>query len=293
MKSRAVMVLAAIFVLFSGRPATIEAARPWWLPAGMSSANVIGAWQAIGAANLTTSYTDLTGHGHTLTPGNMEPTITANGWKFEMAYEYMQWLDTGVVPAPNNWSMFGVVRNGFSTTVGGVFATTEAWAISLENGTDYQEHARNYNNSTSIYGASTVIGLVGGTAYWNGFIDGGMDTLTETVVNPLFIGAANAGGDGILTCECEIGAFVVFDTALTRQQVFELTKAMIMLPEPMPGPGPRTEYQVDLPNGGIGVVDMTATAGQLFVSFLLLGLIAVNVFSLLKEFSYRSSSGIN
>lgn len=84
----------------------------WWLPAGVSTGDVLGAYQA-NAASYAASKVNLANPGtNDLTSAVLKPTWSAAGWVFEG-----QALDTGIV-LPNNqsWTMF--IRATFLNLIG-------------------------------------------------------------------------------------------------------------------------------------------------------------------------------
>ena len=79
---------------------------PWYLSGGVSRANCLAAYQAIGAASLAESYVNLVNPGTYDLSGGTAPTWAAeSGWTFNGADQYKT---TGIDPAANatqTWSM--------------------------------------------------------------------------------------------------------------------------------------------------------------------------------------------
>lgn len=273
----------AIFIILMGVVMTADAQSPWqWWRLG--AVVPVAAWQAIGVDSLESTYVDLTGNGHTLTPGLIEPTL-ANGWEFH-SQDNLEWLDTGIVPA-DDYSIFALVDEGFGLTVMGEAGDM---IVSLGNGVDLFEHERAYGNVDSqfSYGANGVIGLAGGQPYWNGIPDGRLVSYGEH--QSLFIGGTNYNGESVLVCTCVVQAAVIFDRTLSRPQVAQLVKQMSYLPDTPPREGgDAMAYSVDLPSGQTGSVLMSATAGDVFVIGIVGVLLAVAAFQELRTIAHVSS----
>lgn len=83
-------------------------AVPWYLPDGITAANCVAAYQAVGATSYAASKLNLNSLGtHALTDGAAYPTWDANGWTFDGT----QYLVTDITPPRDQtWTVVVLFR---------------------------------------------------------------------------------------------------------------------------------------------------------------------------------------
>jgi len=204
---------------------------PWYLPAGVSAVNCIGAFKAIGVADIATSYINL------ITPGTNDlivsatgdaPTFdTSYGWAFNGSSNL---LETQIVPTSQNYSM--MIRFSDSEDV--------TWqAIIGQNTTNanfsiYPQSAANavnyYNGGTlqiATRVATGILGVAGNKGYRNGNAEAGeIADWAAANTKKIHIGSSSASQFGPA---CKIQAVVIFNTTLTPTQMMGLYTAMAAL----------------------------------------------------------------
>lgn len=191
----------------------------WWLPAGVSTGDVLGAYQA-NAARYAASKVNLANPGtNDLTSAVLNPTWSAAGWVFEG-----QALDTGIV-LPNNqsWTMF--IRATFLNLIGTVapFAGILIPALMIASyDNTYNEF---YSQSTATGGASVsspfCLVIAGRECYVN---------TTNVATLAVASGSANVLscylGDSNppqgTTASLTVTHFALYNVALTAPQVSHL-----------------------------------------------------------------------
>lgn len=206
------------------------AASSWWLPAGVSAANCIAAYRAIGAASLAASYVNLANPGtYDAAPGSAPSFNAADGWTFNGSSNY---LDTGITPVNNQtWSAF--VR--FSDLTGSFHITlfgrvqTPRFAVnsSLAGSTvTYQ------NGSYAAAGGeirSGVLGVAGVKGYRDGS-DAGVTIGSSGGSFSATILIGQSGESGYeFWCNGKIQAIAIYDATLDATQAGLLTTAMAAL----------------------------------------------------------------
>ncbi len=209
-------------------------AIPWYRAGGIPAANCIAAYQAIGAADIATSYINQANPGTYNLTASAAPTFAAEtGWTFNGS---SQFLKTGITPGNAQvWSM--LVR--FSNVTGATgymcgYYNSAAVAFMLcpnRNGNRSYWNGTAPLTKTGLTSESGVMGVVSGTGYLNGVSEGGI-TLAAATEEKIYIGAANGQvpPTPFTYCACVIQAFALYDCVLTTAQALALSNAMAALP---------------------------------------------------------------
>lgn len=206
-----------------------QASGGWWDLNGTIT-SCVAAYQAVGAASLAASYSNL------LNPGTNDLTTTAaptwnttDGWIFNGS----KYLDTAIVPATANWSMIVRFSNGSAGTYTavGMNAETPNNRFYLRPQHNSSSHIYGYgSNANIVTGALTsgVMALAGVKSYINGSPEAADGTGTWNAGTNLsvYIGGArtNGGlGNGYIGY---IQAVAIYNAQISAEQVALLTTAM-------------------------------------------------------------------
>jgi hypothetical protein len=148
---------------------------PWYLAGGVSAANCLAAYQAIGAADLAASKVNLVTPGTYNLSAGVDPAFdTAIGWTFNGTD---QTLNTGIDPAANaTQNMSIIVRYSNCTSAGGFIAGGTNFAGSYFTIAVRTTPLRRYYNgglftSAAAFSDNGVICLAGLNGYFNGVVD--------------------------------------------------------------------------------------------------------------------------
>jgi hypothetical protein len=207
------------------------AAVPWYLSGGVLAANCVGAYQAIGAANIGASYSNLANPGtHDLTT-TAAPTFAAEtGWEFDGATTY---LETGIIPLGNQaQSMFCRFSDlSGNNCVCGLYEGAGKFYLGpnvsshfyLCNGVTESEHAP--------YLTTGVVGFGGLTVYRNGVVDGAdLGAESPAYGISINIGRRNKVGGGPDNYTVgKIQAVAIYNVAVTQAQALAISSAMTNL----------------------------------------------------------------
>lgn len=208
----------------------------WWLAGGIDSANVVAAYQAIGAESYAASLVNLANPGtYDLTDGANYPTWNAEtGWQTTNANQF---LNTGYVPNFNvPHSMF--VR--FSdNTAGTNFALAgvckDGWYFILQ-GRRTDGKVGYWNGQDLLISpalSAGVIGISDRSAFRNGVKELGTIPTAKVPINnnPILVFRYSIG----ISLLAKIQAIAIYDVALTDAQATAVTEAMNALgEEPQP-----------------------------------------------------------
>lgn len=196
----------------------------WWMAAG------IVPWQAQsaeGAADLASSYIDLTGNANHLSAVAVPDWDAVNGWKFDGTMA----LDTGFIPQ-NNQTQTVIIK--YSTYPGGA-APAGLFGLSyggLSNRFAIELSLNYWNGgfvNRPMAPASAIIGVAGNQGYLNGVADGGAIGAWGATVpaHTCYIGAVRViGGLPWTMGQMYVQKHVIFDVALTAPQIAAMVAAM-------------------------------------------------------------------
>jgi len=198
----------------------------WWEVAGKTC---IAAWAAKGAASQAASYTDLSGNGNTLTTSSAPSWNSTDGWDFTT---HSQWLDTGIAPQDDNYSilvrwsnlggegnyyLFGRYADG-NLTYFAVKPSDWGWS------TYFYAGATGYHATAAVTGG--VTGFAAKDAYHNGSNVGTMAAGSNTDFTlSVYIGNLHYGG-ATLGIIGEIQAVAIYSDTLASGDITTLTSAM-------------------------------------------------------------------
>ena len=203
----------------------------WYLPAGVSAANCVGAFQAIGAADLATSYVNLitpgTGNLIVSATGDAPTFDTSYGWAFNGTSNL---LETQIVPNNQNWSMmirFSESENVTWQAIIGINTTNANFSIFPQAAANTVNY---YNGGTiqiATRVATGVLGIAGNKGYRNGNVEAGdMSDWTAANTKKIHIGSSGAS---VFGPSCKIQAVAIFNTTLTPTQMMALYTSMAAL----------------------------------------------------------------
>lgn len=209
------------------------AAVPWYLAGGVALANVVAAYQPIGAASLAASYSNLANPGtNDAAPGVAPTWASATGWTFNGSTQY---LTSGIAPA-----------SGYSVVIrisGGPTSGNNQYALASYDGTGntyFRIILRDagrciYNNGnttlvdTEAAQAAGVWGMTPTDAYRDGTSQGSLGGWSGTNTRPIYIGARNLAGTADAFTAFNCLAYALYNTALTGAQVAAITTAAAAL----------------------------------------------------------------
>jgi hypothetical protein len=205
-----------------------SAAIPWYLQGGVAATNCLAAYQAIGAASLAASYTNLANPGtYDLSGGTAPDWAGGTGWTFNGSSQYK---DTGINPAANatqGWSIIcrysgvtatgGIMIGGYATGYFGL--TTRTMPMRRY----YNPNVVSYTGVLESYGVMCVAGL-------NGYFDGVLETGSPFAWADFDCGSIQLGMVNNLWWAGSIQAAAIYDTVLSAAQVLAISNAMEQLP---------------------------------------------------------------
>jgi hypothetical protein len=208
---------------------------PWYLKGGVAKSNCLAAYQALGAADLATSFINLANPGTYDLTGGVDPDFDIEkGWTFDGATQYKI---TGIDPDPNatqNWSAIMRFSNVVANT-GLAFGATNGEGLYFSIAPNRSTYRRYYQPGVNNGGAaaeSGVIAVAGLYGYYNGVADTGILTWADCNIPNFFIGGINFGGSLYLPFSGIIEAIAFYNTVLTATQVLAISNAMAALPDP-------------------------------------------------------------
>jgi hypothetical protein len=197
----------------------------WWLAGGIDPANVVVAYQPMGADDLSDSYINLANPGTNNAAPGVAPTWDAtNGWIFN-GY---QWLDTGI-SATSSYSALMKFSNKTVAPWDGLFGFVDTSALAgfaIQTAPSlYYLYAGSYASSTHS-DSEGVIGISNRILYFDGYADSLQTVDTSYTPDTIYIGALHSNGiaGNFSTVDCQ--AFAIYSTALTAEQVLAVANAM-------------------------------------------------------------------
>ncbi len=199
----------------------------WWDPDN-ESLSVWGAWKAIGAESYAASLVDLSGNGNNLTEGNPVTWSTDNGWKFYYTDTVPGYFTTTFVP-DSDQSQTGI----YYSVAGASGSTYREWGIS-ETGAGnfgtgkYGSSDFWYNGgSYSLSVTHSVKAIAGNKTYGNGeYLSTVSSSYSSTPSLAAYVGACNTDGTATFGGRRYGKALVLYDTALSDEQVRKISQAM-------------------------------------------------------------------
>lgn len=209
----------------------------WWTSGGISSADVIAAWQPKGAAGLAASYSNLNNPGtNDATVGNAPNFNTSTGWEFVSANS--DYLNTNVIPAANMTVIVRVSGIVFATVqersaIGHLLSTTVRIGLqpttSLGGGerSRYQNAGSYENTSNGV--SSGVMCVAGQNAYEDGVSVGTTsDAWSGTATTTMLLGARRREDTMAidLYSDLTIAAVAIYSRVLNSTEVAAVTTAM-------------------------------------------------------------------
>jgi len=207
-------------------------ANPWWDPLGEGLC-IWAAYQPKGAADLASSYVDLSGNGNNAGVGVAPTWDIVNGWKFDGLTQYL----TTIFLPQNDQSQTILVQytnlsNAALRNLFGMRGTTggDTYFSCRAQGGGW----RYYGNGAerAIAGVTPLAGNLGVSGN-QGFLNGASDGLaigiwTGAGDRVVFIGANNLGVPWD-RCALYCQAFALYDCTLTAPQVLSVSNAMSLL----------------------------------------------------------------
>lgn len=220
--------LLGYYTMAGGEAAPI----PWYLSGGVSAANCVAAYQPKGAASYAASKINLAKPGtYDAVKVTNDPVLnTLDGW-----YGFNP-LSTGITPKNDQtWSM--IIKFSGATEINDALAGSDN---TLGEGKFYL-YPRRAADDDRLYGnggfsalgsrvADGVMAISGNKCYYNGDLDGTVDTAWDVGARSILIGAKNidAGTDGITANNEFVGfiqAIAIYDIPIDAY-VSALTTAM-------------------------------------------------------------------
>ena len=203
------------------------AAGNWWDPNG-ESLDVWAAYQPKGAADLATSYTDLSGNSHDAGLGVAPDWDLTNGWKFNGSTHY---LTTAFVPSTDQ-SQCAIVQFTNLTNTGALFGYVAGSSMSFGIRPNTGGDKVHYTNGLGCLVAPALsagnLAVSGTQAYRNGVPEGDPIGIDPDNAGPIYIGARNQGIP-YWFCAAYIQALALYGSVLTQAQVQAVQTAMAAL----------------------------------------------------------------
>ncbi|MEI6462091.1 MAG: LamG-like jellyroll fold domain-containing protein [bacterium] len=204
----------------------------WYLQGGVATANVLAAYQAQGVSSQANSYVNLANPGtYDLTAGVAPAWASNTGWTFNGTSQY---LKNGLTLASNYTVIYQFVSgsqgSSYRQAFGYYTSGTDQYILSPTHQTGGNQHlfaagSGGYTASPAL--SSGVIAAAGTQFYLNGAAEGSAITPGGTVGTEGYIGAVRGvGGFSVNNWTGSIGAFVIYNTTLTAQQVAAVSAAM-------------------------------------------------------------------
>jgi hypothetical protein len=196
----------------------------WWLAGGITPANCLAAYQPVGADSLAASYINLANPGTNNAAPGVAPDWTAQkGWIGDGSTQY---LLTGIVPAPPNFTM--IVRYWFESS-------SQMIMGSFNNGSTYYvltiqtNYIYGANNNVTAVQTRGVLAIAGTNGYKNGELDTALTANWSGTGTQLEIfGYRNVNNPASLM-KGTIQAVAIYNTILTEEQIEAVSRAMLQL----------------------------------------------------------------
>lgn len=205
----------------------------WWRGGSVISADVVGAYQAIGARSLVDSKINRNDPGtNNITLGNNPAFAEATGWTFNGIND---WLSANLIPS-SDWTI--IVRfltpNG-SCGIVGSRAVNADYSLEAAMGVPFSGVLRSrWGNGSQDTGALFagedvhVNALAGNTPYFDGVAQTPVGGAFAGVADPIYFGAHNNGGPGNYFTS-QIHAIAVYNRTLTAVEAAGVTSKMAAL----------------------------------------------------------------
>lgn len=217
---------------------TSGANRPWYIPPGVGTGDIIALYTPYGASSLSASYSRVAGSGGNASVdpaivGGVAPTFdTSKGWLFDGSSQYIL---TGIVPDESTTVIVGYndwVTTGSPTyegLIGSQSGSGGDWYFF--NGTDlkgYLTAYTAYNTETSPTNSPPGFGAVAlspGKAYYNGELKADASVIAATISRGLSVGAVDRGGLRDYFTSVSIGWIAAYSKILTQSQIADICAA--------------------------------------------------------------------
>ena len=207
---------------------------PWYLSGGITPANCIAAYQAIGAETIFAAYTNL------INPGTYDCATTASSIKtpaFDTSYGWSfngtdQAIHTGIV-SPNDQSFSVIVRfsdqtgTGDKAVIGALNSAANTGTSIIADKTDKVRYRSGAYLDIATKVTTGVLAIAGNVAYRNGVAETGTITAgAAATLGYLTIGGTSYANNYTWFCNVKVQALAYYDTVLTAPQVAAVTAAM-------------------------------------------------------------------
>jgi hypothetical protein len=201
---------------------------PWYLAGGVAAANCVAAYQPIGAANLAASYVNLANPGtYNAAPGVAPAWNTTDGWIGNAS----GYLETGIIPSSNTWSMIARYKNGsavalnFQTCIGQINGAANRCYLVQQSGAGFA-----YGNGGNLFYApattSGVMALAAQNAYLDGINVGTIPSGSATFLELYILARNSSGAPDLLSTQLHVQAIAIYNITLSAAQVAAITSAM-------------------------------------------------------------------
>lgn len=209
----------------------VAAPIPWYLAGGVSAANCVGAYQAIGAADQASSYTNLANPGtYTLTTAAAPTWDIATGWKGNGTSQYLQ---TGVAISTTNFSFIMRFSGGSNRSQAHGLAGNYAFGFYHGNNQTYLFNSGGAGVATGVIIASGILCITPTDGYRDG-VDIGNTVATSSPNTTLPLLAMYNNSSYSNFADFYIQAAAIYNAALTPAQVVAITAGMAALTESTP-----------------------------------------------------------
>ncbi len=209
--------------------AAAAATGGWWDP-NAEGLSVWAAYAAKGAADLTASYTDLSGEGHDAGVGVAPTWDAVNGWIFNGTDQYL----TAAFTPQNDQTQTAIAQFTNFTgdndyLFGSYTAANTYFGVSLRVADAVVRYVNGQNLDVGPNIATGNLAVAGNTGYRNGIADlGTIGAWAGASTHPFYIGVLGGAWTGGY-CPVYIQALAIYDTALTAPQVSAVATAMAAL----------------------------------------------------------------
>ena len=200
----------------------------WWDVAGLTASDYVGAWSALGATDLTDSYTDYTGNGNDLTT-YAAPTWTVDGgWQFSGAQILL--TAAQVTPITIIVRFSDQTASNYGYLMGQLQAGSRS-AIRPNDGSGNRSYLWNGFDVLNVSGVATggTMALAQGRAFYNGVEDGYMSGSFTPDANSVPIGATRNGGTITSYYSGKIQAAAMLNIEASAAQIAALHASMMAL----------------------------------------------------------------
>lgn len=205
----------------------------WWRGGSVVSADVVGAYQAVGAQSLSDSKINRNDPGtQNITAGNNPTFAEATGWTFNGIND---WLSAGIVPGALTTIIVRFLTPNGSCGIVGERALNADFTHQAIMGVPFSGVLRNrWGNASQDTGALFagedvhVTALAGNTPYFDGVAQTPVAGAWGGFADPIYFGAINNGGPADFFTS-QIHAIAVYNRILTGIEVDGITSKMAAL----------------------------------------------------------------